>query len=183
MTGAEANSGAMGAADALQFSWELIGIGGATYRIADGASEHRAHVGYCTDALADLLYAVTGLYGNSSGERVSFDLEPVEMRWQFRRQGVDVVITVFEFPDGATSWGSPDETGGTLFWSSTQPRSVLSHAVMEAAETVLRVHGEAGYQEKWRRHPFPVTALQDLRRLHRRGDDCQHEQCRNSREH
>ncbi|MEU7293144.1 hypothetical protein AB0A76_08060 [Streptomyces exfoliatus] len=167
-------------ADDLRFSWELVSAGGATYRIADGVSEHRAHVGYCTDALADLLYAMTGLYGNSPGERVSFDLEPMEMRWRFRRQGADVVITVHEFPDGATSWGSPDETGGTLSWSSAQPRGVLGHAVMEAAETVLRVHGEAGYLERWMRHPFPVAALQDLRRLHRRGDDCRHGQCRNS---
>ncbi|MFF1510847.1 hypothetical protein [Streptomyces sp. NPDC058326] len=165
-------------ADDLQFSWELSGAGWATYRIADGTSEHRGHVGYCTDAFADLLYAMTGLYGNSTGERFSFDLEPVELRWRLRRRGGDVGIAVYRFPDGATSWGSPDDTGGTLVWSSAQPRSVLSHAVMEAAETVLRVHGEAGYQEKWMLHPFPVAALQDLRRLHRRGDDCRHEQCR-----
>ncbi|WP_435970337.1 hypothetical protein [Streptomyces sp. Qhu_M48] len=170
-------------ADDLQFSWELSGVGGATYRIADGASEHQAHVGYCTDALADLLYAMTGLYGNSSGERVSFDLEPMEMRWLLRRQGANVAITVFEFPDGATSWGSPDETGGTLSWSSTQPRSVLGHMVMEAAETVLRDHGEDGYLEQWMRHPFPVAALQDLRRLHQRNDGCRHERCRNDLEH
>ncbi|MEV4943094.1 hypothetical protein [Streptomyces zaomyceticus] len=183
MTGAAIESGGKRVADDLQFSWELMGTGGATYRIADGASEHRAHVGHCTDALADLLYAVTGLYGNSSGERVSFDLEPREMRWLLRHQGADVAITVFEFPDGATSWGSPDEREGALSWSSTQPRSALSHAVAEAAASVLRKHGEAGYLEKWVRYPFPVAALQDLRRLHRRGDDCGHEQCRDSPEH
>ncbi|MFE5594784.1 hypothetical protein [Streptomyces sp. NPDC056549] len=162
----------------LQFSWELTGVGGATYRIADDASEHETHIGYCTDALADLLYAMAGLYEESSGERFSFDREPMETRWLLRRQGANVAIHVFEFPDGGTSWGSPDETGGTVLWSSTQSRGVLCHAVMEAAETVLRVHGEAGYQEKWMRHPFPVAALQDLQRLHRRDDDCRHEQCR-----
>lgn len=167
-------------AEGLQFSWELSGAGWATCRIADGASEHSAHVSYCTDALADLLYAMTGLYGGSTEERVSFDLEPVELRWRLRRRGPDVAITLHQFPDGATSWGSPDDTGGTLAWSSTQPRSVLGHAVLEAAETVLRTHGEAGYQEKWMLHPFPVAALQDLRRTHRRGDDCRHERCRDS---
>ncbi|MFF3603057.1 hypothetical protein [Streptomyces sp. NPDC002463] len=182
MTEAAIDSGGVRVPDDLQFRWELVGVGGATYRIADGTSEHRAHVGYCTDALADLLYAVTGLYGDSSGERVSFDLEPVETRWLLRREGSDVAITVFEFPDGATSWGSSDETGGTLSWSSAQSRSALGHAVLEAAESVLREHGEAGYLEKWMRYPFPVAALQDLRRLHRRGDDCRHEQCRSSPE-
>ncbi|MCZ0983066.1 hypothetical protein O1L60_40020 [Streptomyces diastatochromogenes] len=162
----------------LQFSWELGGAGWATCRIADGGSEHRVHVGYCTDALADLLYAVTGLYGGTTEQRVSFDLEPVEMRWVLRRQELDVSIAVYWFPDGATSWGSSDETGGTLSWSSAQPRSVLGHKVVEAAETVLREHGEDGYLEKWVRHPFPVAALQDLRRLHRRDDGCRHERCR-----
>ncbi|WP_107091982.1 MULTISPECIES: hypothetical protein [unclassified Streptomyces] len=156
----------------LQFTWELVGVGGVTYRIDDGVSEHETHIGYCTDALADLLYAMTGLYGDSSGERFSFDREPMETRWLLRRQGVDVAVDVFEFPDGATSWGSLDETGGVLLWSSTQPRSVLCHAVVEAVEVVLREHGETGYQEKWVRHPFPVAALQDLRRLHRRDDEC-----------
>ncbi|MFI0927129.1 hypothetical protein ACH4TP_24825 [Streptomyces sp. NPDC021012] len=91
-------------------------------------------------------------------------------------------IAIYRFPDVTTSWDAPDATG-TLSWSSTQPRSVLGHAVMEAAETVLRLHGEAGYQEKWVLHPFPVAALQDLRRLHRRGDDCRHAQCWDSSEY
>ncbi|MFC9389710.1 hypothetical protein [Streptomyces venezuelae] len=170
--------GGVKVAGGLRFSWELVGVGGAMYRIGDGASEHEAHVGYCTDALADLLYAMTGLYGGSSGERFSFDCEPMEVRWLLRRQGADVGIAVFEFPDGGTTWGSSDETGGVLLWSSTQPRTVLCHAVMEAAETVLREHGEDGYQEMWMMHPFPVAALQDLRRMHRRSDDCRHPQCR-----
>ncbi|MFJ4867485.1 hypothetical protein [Streptomyces sp. NPDC088757] len=89
--------------DDFRFSWELSGAGGATYRIADGVSKHETHVGYCTDALADLLYAMTGLYGDSSGERFTFDREPLETRWLLRRQGVDVTIDIFEFSDGGTS--------------------------------------------------------------------------------
>ncbi|MER5739785.1 MULTISPECIES: hypothetical protein [unclassified Streptomyces] len=162
----------------FRFGWELVGVGGVTCRIGDGASEYEVHAGYCTDALADLLYAVTGLYGDSDGERFSFDREPMETRWLLRRRGRDVAVDVFEFPDGGTSWGSVDETGGVLLWSSVQPRGVLCHAVVEAAEGVLREHGEGGYREKWVRHPFPVAALQDLRRLHRRDDDCRREACR-----
>lgn len=163
----------------LRFSWELVGSGGAVYRIADGASEHRALVGYCTDALADMLYGMTGLYSDSPGERFSFDCEPMEMRWLLRRQGTEVAVAVVEFPDGATSWGSADETGGVLLWSSVATRGVLCHAVVEAAEAVLREHGEDGYRARWRRYPFPVAALQDLRRLHRRDDGCRHQPCRN----
>jgi hypothetical protein len=164
-------------ANELQFSWELSGSGWATCRIADAAAEQKEFVSYCTDALADLLFGVVGLYGDSSVQGFSFDLEPAEMRWRLRQRGTDVDIAIYSYPDASTSWGTPDE-GGTLSWSSTQPRHVLGHVVMEAAETVLSLHGEAGYLEKWHRHPFPVAALQDLRRLHQRDDGC--EQCQGS---
>ncbi|WP_351236845.1 hypothetical protein [Streptomyces sp. NPDC002133] len=161
----------------LQFSWELSGSGWATCRIADTAGEQKNFVSYCTDALADLLFRVAGLYGDSSVQRVSFDLEPAEVRWRLRRRGADVDIAIYYFPDMSRSWDAPDDEG-TLSWSSTQPRHVFGHAVMEAAQAVLSLHGEAGYREKWVQHPFPVTALQDLRRLHQRDDEC--EQCQGS---
>ncbi|MFF8607926.1 hypothetical protein ACF06X_18495 [Streptomyces sp. NPDC015346] len=63
-----------------------------------------------------------------------------------------MTIAIYRFPDMATSWDASDDTG-TLSWSSTQPRSVVGHLVMEAAEMVLRVHGEAGYLQKWAQHP------------------------------
>ncbi|MFF3401364.1 hypothetical protein ACFYW6_22960 [Streptomyces sp. NPDC002659] len=160
----------------LQFSWELSGSGWARCRIADSSSERKDSVSYCTDALADLLHGVAGLYGSSSVQRVCFDLEPAEVRWVLRSRGANVDIAIYRFPDMDTSWDSPDEEG-TLSWSSTQPRRALGHVVMDAAQAVLRLHGEDGYREKWVQHPFPVAALQDLRRLHLRDDDCQREQC------
>lgn len=50
----------------LEFSWELSGSGWATCRIADGVSERKDVVSYCTDALADVLHGVVGLYGRTS---------------------------------------------------------------------------------------------------------------------
>jgi hypothetical protein len=161
----------------LRFSWELSGSGWATYRIADTVGEQKNFVSYCTNALADMLCGVAGLYGDSSVQRISFDLEPAEMRWQLRRRGADVKIAIYYFPDMSGSWDAPDRDG-RLSWSSTQPRRVLGHAVMEAAQAVLSLHGEDGYLEKWVQHPFPVAAQQDLRRLHQRDDEC--EQCQDS---
>ncbi|WP_351233243.1 hypothetical protein [Streptomyces sp. NPDC002133] len=158
----------------LQFSWELSGSGWATCRIADGSSERKDFVSYCTDALADLLHGVAGLYGPTTVQRVSFDLEPAEVRWVLRGRGSDVDIAIYRFPDMDASFGVPDEEG-TLSWSSSQTRSVLGHAVVEAAQAVLREHGEDGYQERWVRYPFPTAALQDLRRFHVRDDECQRE--------
>ncbi|WP_326626142.1 MULTISPECIES: hypothetical protein [unclassified Streptomyces] len=166
-------------ADDLQVSWELSGSGWARFRIADSTAERTDVVSYCTDALADLLGGVAGLYGPSTDQQVSFDLEPAEVRWRLRCRGTNLVITVYRFPDLNSSWDAPDEEG-TLVWSSTQPRPVFTHAVMEAAQAVLELHGEVGYREKWIQHSFPVAALQDLRRLHLRDDECWHEQCQGS---
>ncbi|MFE7457526.1 hypothetical protein [Streptomyces sp. NPDC057554] len=155
----------------FQFSWELSGSGWATCRIADRSSEHKSIVSYCTDALADLVDGVTGLYGPTSTQRFSFDLEPAEDRWVLRGRGSDVDIAIRRFPDMSTCFDAPDEEGA-LSWSSTQPRGALGHAVVEAAQVVLRQYGEEGYLAKWVRYPFPVAALQELRRLHLRDDDC-----------
>ncbi|MFJ3694910.1 hypothetical protein ACIPW9_12445 [Streptomyces sp. NPDC090052] len=161
----------------LQFTWELSGSGWATYQIADSTSARKDTVSYCTNALSDLLYAVAGLYETDAAQRVSFDLEPVEVRWRLRRHEASVEITISQFPDVSESWNAPDDQGIPC-WSSTQPRSSLGHVVTEAAETVLRLHGEAGYRKRWVQHDFPSAALDNLRQSHQRDDECPHDRCR-----
>ncbi|MET7700683.1 hypothetical protein [Streptomyces sp. NPDC005485] len=158
----------------LRFGWELGGSGWARCRIADGTSEHEDIVSYCTDALADLLHGVGGLYGTAGVRRFSFDLEPAEARWVLRGDGSEVGITIYRFADMSASFDAPDQEGSPV-WSSTQPRVLLSHVVLEAAQSVLRLHGEDGYLAEWVQHPFPVAAVQDLRRLHLRHDGCERE--------
>ncbi|NNN34145.1 hypothetical protein HLK59_28040 [Streptomyces sp. S3(2020)] len=158
-------------ADGLRFDWELSGSGWATCRIGDGIAQWKDVVSYCTDALADLLHGVAGLYGPTPVQRFSFDLEPAEARWVLRGRGSDVDIAIHHFPDMSASFDAPD-LDGALRWSSAQPRTRLGHVVVEAAQSVLRLHGEDGYRAKWVQHPFPVAALQDLRRLHLRHDGC-----------
>ncbi|MET3983801.1 hypothetical protein ABIC27_001661 [Streptomyces sp. PvR034] len=155
----------------LRFGWEVAGAGWVVCRVSDGVSEWKGVVGYLTDALADTLRAVVGLYGATGVQRISFDLEPAEARWRLRRQGADVSVEVRQFPDMTTSWDAPDDAG-TLVWSATRPLGELAHAVLEAAEEVLRTHGEAGYLSEWGAHPFPLAALRELRRLHRGNDAC-----------
>lgn len=156
----------------LQFNWELSGSGWATCRIKDDSAERKDPVSYCTDALSDVLHGAAGLYGSTAVQRFSFDLEPVEVRWVLRGRGGDVDMAIHRFPDIFTSFDMRDQDG-TLVWSSTQPRTVLGHVVVEAAQSVLRLHGEEGYLAKWVRHPFPVAALQRLHRLHLQHDTCE----------
>ncbi|MFC8063762.1 hypothetical protein [Streptomyces sp. NPDC057293] len=156
----------------LQFSWELSGSGWATCLIKDRSSERKDIVSYCTDALADLLHGVAGLYGPVPISRFSFDLEPAEVRLVLRGMGSEVDVAIYRFPDMSASFDAPDNQG-TLVWGSTQPRDLLGHVVIEAAQSVLQLHGEDGYRAKWVQHLFPVAALQDLRRLHLQHDRCE----------
>ncbi len=109
----------------LDFSWELSGSGWATCRIADSTSETKHVVSYCTDALADLIRRVASLYDPASSvQRVSFDLEPIEVRWVLRVQDADVTIAIYEFPDISASYDKP-ESAGKLVWRSKQPPRAL----------------------------------------------------------
>ncbi|RLU79246.1 hypothetical protein CTZ27_37005 [Streptomyces griseocarneus] len=155
----------------IEFDWQLSGSGWAICRIADAVAEAKFGVSYCTDALADLLYGLGGMYRSEPVERVSFDLEPVEIRWVLRGVGTGVDVSIYRFADMSASFDAPD-ADGTVSWRSTQPRSRLVHAVIGAAQEVLQEHGEAGYKARWVRFPFPVAALQDLQRLHLLNDDC-----------
>lgn len=158
-------------ARSLHFSWELSGSGWARYRIWDGSTKHGDSASYCTNALADVLKGVAGLYGLHDVQRFSFDLEPAEARWILRRRNDDVHIAIRRFPDMLTSHDVPDGQG-TLVWTSTRPRALLAHAVLMAAEKVWHTHGEEGYLRKWQLHPFPTRELEALRSLHLAVDDC-----------
>ncbi|MFF3415356.1 hypothetical protein ACFYW9_11730 [Streptomyces sp. NPDC002698] len=155
----------------LQFSWILTGSGWATCQITDGESEHKSSPSYCTNALADLLTGVAGLYGPTATQTFSFDLEPAEVRWVLSRREAAVEIDIYRFPDMYKSFDLPD-ADGTLLWSSKQSRTAFSHVVTEAAQDVLRLHGEDGYRKKWVEHPFPFSELRELRRLHLERDAC-----------
>lgn len=156
----------------FQLSWELRDNGWATCRIRAGSAERQDFVSYCTDALSDLFCGISGLYGPLTVQRFSFDLEPAEARWVLRSRGTEVDASIYYFADMSESFDIPDENGD-LVWHATQRRAVLAHSVLEAAQSVLHLHGEDGYLAKWIRHPFPVAALQDLRRLHLQHDACE----------
>ncbi|MFF0157837.1 hypothetical protein ACFYRY_09925 [Streptomyces sp. NPDC005263] len=156
---------------ALHFTWTLSS-GGASCELADGISAKSFTFDYLTDALADLLFGMTALYGPWRTERFFFDAVSTEIRWVLGHPDeTTVVLSVYLLEDLAVSLGLPD-SAGELAWRSTHPRAELTHAVLRAAEGVLERHGEDGYRELWQEHPFPMAALQDLRRLHTTHDAC-----------
>lgn len=160
-----------GAAGAFQLKWELTGHGWARCHLTDDSQTASVVASYCTDALADLVAGTSELYGQQRSARFFFDAEPQELRWALRTTGDAINVTIYKFPDVAISPDLPD-SDGTVMWQSTHPRPAFAHAVLEAALTVLREQGEAGYRTKWAMHPYPLGLVQDLRRLHMRDDIC-----------
>ncbi|WP_405770833.1 hypothetical protein [Streptomyces sp. NBC_01538] len=121
--------------------------------------------------MADLVASTGELYGQQRSARFFFDGEPQELRWVLRATDDAIKVTIYEFPDIGVSPDYPD-SDGTVIWQSAHPRPAFAHAVWNAADTVLREHGEAGYRAKWAMHPYPFGLVQDLRRLHIRDDVC-----------
>jgi hypothetical protein len=145
----------------LTVEWHLGHAGSADCEIADERSAVVLHLGYCTDALRDLLAetaSVTG--GRAAVGRFSFDAEPTEYRWMLRahRDGIEVCIRRF------AAFGDP-EWSGELVWRSCQPPARLASVVAGAAQRVLDAHGEDGYRRRWMLHPFPINELRELQRL------------------
>lgn len=148
-------------AEDLVLDWQLGQAGWAVCRIADEKSEVRLHLGYCTDALRDLLAETASVIaGRSVTTRFSFDAEPTEYRWLLRAWSDGIEVCIYRFSE----FGDPDGSG-VLWWRSYQPRLRLASAFADAAERVLDVYGEEGYLRRWMAHQFPVNELRALRRL------------------
>ncbi|MFC4563675.1 hypothetical protein ACFO4E_17565 [Nocardiopsis mangrovi] len=160
-----------GAADGFSFGWELREQAGAVCTVGDAAADAAFVADRPTDAITDILHGLCGLYGPLPAERFFFRSEPVEFRWVLDRQGTDVDISIYLFPDVRGGLGLPD-SAGLLVWRSRQARGRFVHAVLDTAEAVL--DGQGGRPESAERPagPGPLAALVELRRMHRRDDGC-----------
>jgi hypothetical protein len=58
---------------------------------------------------------------------------------------------------------SDDE--GNLIFATAAPLRVLAASLVDAAATIIKEHGTAGYHELWATHPFPSDALRQLQEL------------------
>ncbi|MFC3998093.1 hypothetical protein ACFOVU_19340 [Nocardiopsis sediminis] len=160
-----------GTADDFSFGWELREQTGAVCTVGDAAADAAFVADRPTDAITDILHGLCGLYGPLPGERFFFRSEPVEFRWVLDRQGTDVDISIYLFPDVHGGVGTPD-SAGLLVWRSRQARGRFVHAVLDTTEAVLDGEGARPEPAGRRTGPSPLSALVELRRMHRRDDGC-----------
>jgi len=144
----------------VDFSYRLTGKGWAEARIADDDSWAILTASYLSDALGDLLEAIGVLLEGAPEARCSWEEEPGEYRWIFRRSGHDVHLTVLAFPDQLAR--QPDEQGRLVF-RTIQPLRVIALVIADGAAAVLNEYDEDRYNEEWVEAPFPAARLAMVR--------------------
>ena len=94
----------------FEFGYVLTGTGWASATIVGGRRKAEIPVSWLTpDALGDLLAAVTDALGPLGRGECSWELEPGEYAWSFRRRGTEIDVHV----DAYDEWRHFDLARGT----------------------------------------------------------------------
>ena len=145
----------------IEFSYKLVGTGWSEARIADGQAHATLTASYLSNALGDLLAALVLLNKGADEAEFSWEEEPGEYTWLFRRAGSDASLSIRWFEDQHRRVA--DDPGRVVF-ETKQPLAALTAAIAHGAATLLAEVGERGYAEKWYEHPFPTRELEELTR-------------------
>src|SRR4051812_13127040 len=126
--------------------YNLTGAGGSECRVVIGERSAHLTASYLSGALGDLPGAGATLGEGAVEATASFEAEPGEYRWRFRRlDDGQVHVRILSFAD---SWDqSPDERGKIVFEARCRLRT-FAGAVLAASQEVLRQHGLEGYRSK-----------------------------------
>jgi hypothetical protein len=139
---------------AVEFSFRLTGSGWARARLAHGSQEVELPASYLSDALGEVPLAIAELQEGENAAVASWEQEPGEYRWLFRRTDDEISLQVLAFSDSYPRL--PDSEGSPVF-TATRPVDEMARAFAEGARSVLNLEGEDGYKQKWVEHPFPTT--------------------------
>jgi uncharacterized protein YegP (UPF0339 family) len=143
--------------------YKLIGSGWAECSLGVDGQVIVTTASYLSDALASLLQSAIDLVKGQSEATASFDEEPGEYRWRFKRldeQTISIRILWFD-----ELWNrQPDEKGRIVFDATCRLRT-FAGAVLSTSQQLLAEHGLDGYKEKWAEYGFPLDLLNELKRL------------------
>jgi hypothetical protein len=139
---------------AISVQYNLSGRGWSECIIEIGHQQAHLTASYLSDALADLLDAITVVVQGANEAIASFTEEPGEYRWQFTRVSQDsLCVRIVWFDE---TWSDrPTEEGKVILEAECRLRT-FAGAVLSASQRVLAIHGLEGYREKWVKHEFPV---------------------------
>jgi len=140
------------------FRWVKVTHGWISFALDGGSRRYRSTVSDGNDVVSELLHVVARIVLGSAEECVSFDHEPVEIRWTLRRSGAEVFVSVESFE----TWGS--EVGGKMRWRGAWATPQLfGQEFLRATESFLERIGRSGYEIGWPSYPIPDDAIGELR--------------------
>lgn len=143
--------------DDIAIRFQVTGAGWARVEI-DVGDEHLEYVvSYLSDALRDLVVAVTQVLEGSPSAALQHLDEPGKRTWMIFRYGwgpyVDLDIS--------------EQRSDTAVTVRLRARKLgvvdLGQAVLRAADAELDRLGLVGYVEQWILHPYPTVAVERLR--------------------
>ncbi|MGH9802627.1 MAG: hypothetical protein ACRD82_19855 [Blastocatellia bacterium] len=147
----------------LSISYKLTGSGWAECALEIDGQGIVTTASYLSHALESLLQSVVELLNGQADSAASFDEEPGEYRWRFKRideQTISIRILWFD-----KLWGrEPDEKGQFVFEATCRLRT-FAGAVLSASQQLFAEHGFEGYKLKWVEHDFPLELQDELKRL------------------
>jgi hypothetical protein len=143
----------------MEFSYRLVGTGWAEARIADDRSHAILTPSYLTDALGDLLAALVMLKRGEKDVSFSWEEEPGEYEWTFRRCDSEVTLRIESFPD---QYARVKNAVGSVIFETRQPLGIVIQVVSQAARHLLDELGPDEYARQWVEHQFPLRELREL---------------------
>jgi hypothetical protein len=145
----------------VSVEYNLVGRGWAECIVEIDQHQVRLTASYLSNALDDLLDAVTAIVQGASEATASFTEEPGEYRWRFRRisQG-RISIQVIWFTQ--TFKNRPDSEGEIILDAECR-MCTFAGAVLSGSQRVLATHGSKGYKAQWA-HDFPMALQAKLQK-------------------
>lgn len=139
----------------ITIEYSLVGAGWAQCYLDVYGAVCTTTASYLSDALFELVNGTNHMLGGGNEARFSFDDEPGEYRWIFRRTSIGGLgIKILEFDD---LWGGkPDEDGAVLADFMCQARD-FGAALLVSLNKLLDEIGVAGYRETWSSTEFPIA--------------------------
>src|SRR4051812_45638904 len=123
--------------------YRVTGTGWAEANVRDGSAGITVTASYLSDALRSLVEAASLLCEGLSESRCSWDEEPGESRWIFRRVGYSVELRILRFDE---LWGDEPDHAGVEVFVTRQRVDTVARAVLRAADAVLQRMSEHDYE-------------------------------------
>lgn len=138
---------------AISVQYNLTGAGWSECIVEIDDQQAHLTASYLSDALADLLDAVTAVVRGANEATASFTEEPGEYRWRFRRVSQCRLYVCILWFDQIFSDRADGE--GKIILEAECRLQTFAGAVLSASQQVLATHGLDGYRERWVNHDFP----------------------------